>query len=457
MAKTNNYRFRELAGRYFVTTDHGSFIILSKQEFDDLCKNVVSEQLEEKLLEKEILLDSHNIQEAIRLTGARYACLSQGTSLHIMVITQKCNLDCVYCQANQGTREHNMSSKTAKKTVDFIFQSPSRAITIEFQGGEPLMNWEIIKEVTEYAFEKNKDAKKDLKITIVTNLSLMDRDKLDFIQKNKISLCTSFDGPKAIHDANRPKKYGSNYDDIVKWLDIIKKEYKKIRMNALVTLTKKSLTDPKGIVSEYIKNDLKSIHLRPANKMGKATHVWDDISYSVDEFLQFWYLAMGYIRMQRKKGVDITERMVGIMLLKIMKENDPNYLDLRSPCGASFGQIAYNYNGDIYVCDEARMLDDDLFKLGNVANMTLKGALKSETACSTFLASINDQYVCNECVYKPYCGVCPVCNYAEHGNVIAHIPSTSRCKIYKAQFDWVVENIIIPEHEKLESAKPQET
>ena len=126
------------------------------------------------------------------------------------------------------------------------------------------------------------------------------------------------------------------------------------------------------------------------------------------------------------------------MINKIQNEFDPNYLDLRSPCGAAIGQLTYNYNGNIYTCDEARMIGDDLFLLGNVKKDKYKDIVTSDKACATVAASINDQYICNDCVYKPYCGICPVCNYAEQGSVIGKIPQTDRCKIFKEQFNWVV-------------------
>ena len=131
------------------------------------------------------------------------------------------------------------------------------------------------------------------------------------------------------------------------------------------------------------------------------------------------------------------------MLRKINSEFDPNYLELRSPCGAAIGQIAYNYNGDIYTCDEARMIEDDLFLLGSVLDDEYKDVVTCDKACAVINASINDQYICNNCAYKPYCGICPVCNYAEQGSVIGKITQTSRCRIFMEQFDWVIKEKFI--------------
>lgn len=442
----NNYRFKKFGDKYFVTTDHGSFCILSLKEFKSFRRNDFDQNLKEKLEKKELILNQENLNDSLRLMRCRNSFLFQGTSLHIIVVTLRCNMNCVYCHASSKPENeviYDMNKDTAKKTVDFIFQTPNSSITIEFQGGEPLLNWDVVKFIIEYSKEKNKSLGKNLSMTIVTNLSRMDDEKMDFLLKNDVALCTSLDGPKWVHDFNRKFSIGSNYEDVVKWTKRFNEAYQKSnsdrRVNALVTLTSKSLDYPKEIVDEYVKRGFKDIHLRFLNNLGVAVDTWDVISYSVSDYLDFWRKSVEYIIELNKKGVDISERMVSIMTSKIANEIDPNYLDLRSPCGAAIGQLAYNYNGDIYTCDEARMLkDDDLFLLGNVCHDVYKEIVTSDKACAVINASINDQYICDSCVYKQYCGVCPVCNYAEQGNVVGKISQTDRCKIFKAQFDWVV-------------------
>jgi len=453
----NNYRSKKFGNKYFVTTDHGSYCVLSIDEFKKLKQNNISGDLKDKLEEKEIILTEGNMDESVRLTRKRKSFLFSGTSLHIVVVTLRCNMKCVYCHASSKSRDKkgfDMDKKIAKKTVDFIFQTPSKAITIEFQGGEPLLNWDIIRYVIEYAQQKNKKAMKDLLVTIVTNLTEMDEEKMDYLIKHNVDICTSLDGPKELHDNNRKYIRGSNYGHVVKWIKRFKEEYKKKgvqnrRINALVTLTRKSLNYPRRIVDEYVKLGLSNIHLRFLNRLGVAKIAWPDIDYSVKEYLDFWKKSVKYIGKLKKDGKDINERMVGIIFNKINNEVDPNYLDLRSPCGAVIGQLTYNYNGDIYTCDEARMIGDDLFLIGNVKKDNYKEIVTCEKACATVAASINDQYVCDQCTYKPYCGICPVCNYAEQGSVIGKIPEADRCKVFMEQFDWVVkEKFINKEYNK---------
>ncbi len=446
----NNYRSKKFGDKYFVTTDHGSYAVLSQDEFKRLKQEKIDGKLYSKLEEREIILTERNIKEAIENTRKRNAFLFSGTPLHIIVTTLRCNMKCVYCHASSmsdNSKGYDMDKETAKKTVDFIFQSPSSCITIEFQGGEPLLNWPVIKYIVDYSKEKNKTAQKDLVMSLVTNFTAMDMEKLDYLINNKVRICTSLDGPKELHDSNRIFKGHSSYDEAVKWIKILQQEYKKRGIkreaDALITLTKKSMQHSKEIIDEYVRLGMKTLHLRFLNNLGIAQRNWQDISYSPEEYINFWKEAVSYINELKKKGVKIREKMVGIMTDKIGGKEDPNYAELRSPCGAAIGQIVYNYNGDIYSCDEARMIGDDLFLLGNVKKDSYKGILTSDKTCGIVLSSINDQFVCDECVYKPYCGVCPVCNYLEQGSVIGKISQTNRCKIFKQQFDWVVREIFI--------------
>lgn len=448
----NNYRIRKIGEKYFLTTDHGSYCVLTGDELRKLKQNRMDEDLKQKLIEREIILNNDNINEAVRLTKNRYDFLFSGTSLHIIVVTLRCNMNCVYCHASSvpaSEKHYDMDKETAEKTVDFIFQSPNNNIRIEFQGGEPLLNWPVVKRIIEYAEEKNKKAKKDMKLTIVTNFTEMDEEKMDYLISHGVDICTSLDGPKELHDYNRIYTGGSNYDQVVRWIRRFKEEYRKrgitnLKMNALVTLTRKSLDYPWEIVDEYVNLEMDDIHLRFLNNLGIASKAWSRINYTCEEYLDFWKKSVYYIEKLRKKGNKLQERMVRTMVFKINEEFDPNYLDLRSPCGAAIGQLVYDYDGRIYTCDEARMIGEDLFMIGDVKKDSYPDVVTCDKACAVVNASINDMYMCNECAYKPYCGICPVINYKEQGNIIGKISQTDRCRIFLEQFDWVVKNKIVP-------------
>ncbi len=443
----NNYRYKKVRDMYYVTTDDGSWALMSERDFDDFQNKNMTESLFKLLENTGILITDKSERELISRMRKKYNFLDQGTSLHIVVPTLRCNMTCLYCQASSvdtSCEGHDMDEETARKTVDFIFQSPSKTITIEFQGGEPLLNFEIIKYITGYAKESNKKHQKDLVLVIVTNLNAIDDEKLQFLLDNDIKICTSLDGPEEIHDHNRPLGGGGgSYSNVIKWSKKINEEYKKRGINdkpgALITVTQKALQSPKEVVDEYINNGYDTIHLRFLSSLGCATKAWKNIGYKPEEFIDFWKTAMEYIFEQNKKGVLIRERMAMIMLRKILGQGpDQDYLDLRSPCGAAIGQLLYNHDGSIFTCDEGRMVKGDIFKIGDV-DMKYPEVLTSNKTCAIVASSVNDCFICDDCVYKPYCGLCPVCNYFEQGSIIAKVPETPRCKIYMAQFDYIVD------------------
>jgi radical SAM protein with 4Fe4S-binding SPASM domain len=287
---------------------------------------------------------------------------------------------------------------------------------------------------------------KDLKLTLVTNLTLLDGHRLDFLARNGVSICTSLDGPEHVHDANR--RYlggGPTYQDVIKWVDRINESYEqhghRMRLNALPTITRHSLTHWKEIIDEYVRLGFDTIHLRFLNRLGAASENWKKIAYSPEQFSRFWEKSMDYIIKLNRQGVDIKERMAAVMLAKILGKRDEGLTELMSPCGAGRTQMLYNHDGDIYTCDEGRMLGSDLFRLGNVLRDDYKDVIRSDKLVSVCYASVLENY-CGPCPFKPFCGTCPVMNYVEQGTVIPKITATMRCKIYKSQFIYLFNRIV---------------
>ena len=105
----NHYRARKFGNNFFVTTDHGSYCILSEEEFKKLQEDKISGALLEKLEEREVVLSSRNLDETIRLMRNRNSFLFLGTSLHIVVVTLRCNMKCVYCHASSKSEQQRVS------------------------------------------------------------------------------------------------------------------------------------------------------------------------------------------------------------------------------------------------------------------------------------------------------------------------------------------------------------
>lgn len=447
--KVGHFRYKELKNnKYLLTNDLGEFIVLAKRDFDKFLKGELPESsYAYPILQEQGLIKSDaSASDSIKLYRKRNACLWAGPTLHIIVTTLRCNQKCVYCQVSSHPESHkdlDLDKKTAEKTVDVILDSPSQFIAIEFQGGEPLLNWGVVRHIIEYANRKNKKIKKKLEFRLVSNFSLMDKEKLDYLSNNNINLCTSLDGPEKLHNQNRIWLKGNSYDSAKKWLAISKKLYEdRYRPAALTTISRMSLKYPKEIVDEYVKLKMDGIFLRPLSHLGFAKNIWDKIGYTAEEFIDFYIKALNYIIdcNLKKPGFSFHENYAKILLTKILTDRDPGYTDLRSPCGAAIGQLLYNYNGEVYTCDEGRMLGDKVFCLGDVNKDKYTDIILHPTVRKVCLASCLDGLYCDMCVYKPYCGVCPVCNYAETGNVFNGY-NNDKCKINMAIFDFLFEKL----------------
>jgi len=448
----NPFHFKEFEDEYLLTNDFGYYKFISPENFEKLLKNDLnkSSELYNELWRKGFLkrdLSKHEpLSEQYR---KKKASLFSGPGLHIIVVTLRCNQNCIYCQASAKDltdKGLDMDIETAERTVNRIFETPNDHITIEFQGGEPLVNWEAVKFIVEYAREKEKETNKEVDFSLVTNLSLLTEERLDFLAEKLVGICTSLDGPEEVHNKNRPYPKGNGYAETVKWIkkyrqkkeEMEKKGKTLTRINSLVTLSKISLDYPEEIINEYLRLNFRGIHLRPLSYLGYSSgNFKDKMGYPVEDFLDFWKESLDYIVEINNLGNYFHERETRIRLRKILVRQDPGYTDLSSPCGAAIGQMLYNYDGDVYTCDEGRMIEDDTFKIGEVKKDSYEDMIGSDTTQAVINCSLLDNFPCRSCVYKPFCGVCPVKNYNNYGNMFPQMKNTGWCKLQKGQFDYI--------------------
>ncbi len=445
--KPAHFRFERLPEGVLVTGDSGRWALLTPREFAAFSEGRVRESsaLARRLLPLNFFGERLDIEREAGEIAALSAGLLQGPSLHILVLTLRCNQSCVYCRATCGGKGTDMKAATARRAVDLALSSPGREVTIEFQGGEALLNWPVLKAAVEHALAANRKAGKELLLTVVTNLTLMDAEKLAWLSARNVSICTSLDGPADLHDANRRRLGGSAHAPATAWLRRIMESRRgggpDSLPSALMTTTRLSLGREKEIVDEYRRLGLGGIFLRPLSPIGYAGSVWDEIGYRPEEFGEFYRRALAYIMEVNRRGERFVERNAALAARKALLREDPNYLDLRSPCGAATGQLAYDWDGSVYTCDEGRMVGargDRLFMAGKAAGASVRKLVSSDAARVCAMAScLESQHHCFRCAYKPYCGVCPVHNYETQGSPWGDIAAGGWCAVQKAVFGAV--------------------
>ncbi|HEX4048520.1 MAG TPA: radical SAM protein, partial [Elusimicrobiota bacterium] len=297
LKELGDFCFRKVGGRVLLTNDWGYHATLSEADFETFVQGRLPRDgaVWLELKKKGFLRGHRDLKDLAAKFAAHHPYLWKGPSLHIVVVTLRCNLKCVYCHSSvvgEAQREFDMTLDTARRSVDMIFESPNPSLMIEFQGGEPMMNWPVVKFVAEYARKKNRTANRQLKLMMVSNLTLLDEEKLAACADLGISICTSLDGPASVHDANRIHLGGNSHAATARWLERLVKSG--TGTGALMTTTRKSLSCAKEIVDEYRRLGLGQIFVRPLHYLGFAKKSWHVIGYEDAEFIAFYRETLDY-------------------------------------------------------------------------------------------------------------------------------------------------------------------
>ena len=217
------------------------------------------------------------------------------------------------------------------------------------------------------------------------------------------------------------------------------------RVDALLTVTRKTLDQARQIVDLYVERGLRSLHLRALNPAGFAKPNWERIGYTAAEFNAFRREALELILDHNLAGTHLQEALAAVVLSKMLTGEDPNYVDLRSPCGAGTGQLAYDHDGTLYPCDEARMLaatGDTTFSLGPVAGADPAETARHPTVKTLALASTTESLPgCNSCWNRPFCGVCPMITYMTSGDLFGQRPLSDWCARQADLTRWLLEKL----------------
>ena len=220
--KRNYFNFMQINGKYFLTNDTGKFVFLNKDEFQKLINNDLDEapELVNKLKQGYFIYDIHKelfVDEVNAEVRKKKSYLFEGTQLHILILTKECNQKCIYCQASASNNSMNnqyMSEEIAERAIDIAFQSPSRNLTFEFQGGEPLLNFPVLKHIVEYVNAKNINIQRNISFNLVSNVTILEKHMLEYLVSNNVNICTSLDGDKELHKRNRPCNVKGYYEII---------------------------------------------------------------------------------------------------------------------------------------------------------------------------------------------------------------------------------------------------
>jgi His-Xaa-Ser system radical SAM maturase HxsB len=325
-----------------------------------------------------------------------------------------------------------MSVDTARRAVDIALSSPSADIKIEFQGGEPLLNFSTVDFITQYAKQSARRLGKSVTFVMATNLSRATESVLDYCRLNNIQISTSLDGPKDLHNLNRPMTEGDSFDSVASGIETARKALGKYNVSALMTTTEHSLGRVREIIDTYVEMGFPGIFLRPLSPYGFAIKTRAYRKYDTRRWLEFYDEGLDYILELNRKGLVFSEFYSSIILKKILTPFSPGYVDLMSPSGIGISGVIYNHDGGVYASDEGRMraeMGDKTFYLGDVNSNSYAQIFTSDALLDplerSFSASVP---MCSDCALEPFCGAEPVYHHATQGDFVGLKPTSGFCE-----------------------------
>jgi uncharacterized protein len=445
------FRFeRAGAGRYLVSNLVGDFVRLSDSELDRVVGLELSpgDGLYEKAYTAHLITrKDQRAQKQIlaQRLRSRMAFLREATPLHIFVVTLRCEHSCPYCQVSRQSADRarfDMTEATADKALNIALHSPSSHIKIEFQGGEPLLNFPMIKIIVAKARALAPAAGKHIDFVIASNLALLDDAVLSFCKANDILLSTSLDGPQDLHNKNRPRPGNNSHELATRGIRRVQEMLGSDRVGALMTTTEGSLDRVEEIIDEYISLDLDGIFLRALSPYGFAVKTKLFQKYDSLRWLDFYRRGLTYILKINKSGRHFPEFYATLILKRMLTDRPSGYVDLRSPAGTGLGALVYNYDGKVFASDEGRMLaemGDRTFELGTVED-SYRSLILSDKLTELVASSLTQcAPMCSDCVFEPHCGADPVYHHATQRDALGIKPLSEFCARQKGVMNLLLD------------------
>lgn len=437
-------RFKPVGNKMLVTDDAGSWKMVTYEEF---AKLMAANETLPGYENSTFFINKRSSKKRNDQINRLYRRYPSGPSRFVLKFTNACNYNCVYCQA--GSCAENATQmctlETAKNVVDFMMQCKVERPILEIQGGEPLMNFPVIKDTILYIEEKY--GKNKVNLCIMTNLSLMTEEIAKLFKEHRVSIGTSIDGPKDIMDKQRPRVDGTSAYDSTQAGRQLVKDICGYYPGFLSTITKDCLAIPEQIVDLNLTSGSMSYNCRPLFRLGRCIDIWDQLGYTVEEYLEYYRRVVMYmIDKTKADGNPIFELRTLVYLMKILYQVTCD-IEVASPCGGVICMCSIDWNGDILACEGSKMLGGQPCKenyiLGNVNDPrcsyhTVFFGDKALSALDSMVSHSDAK--CSRCPYLPYCGSCAI----ERTQTDAY--SMYQCQICEGQLDFIFQLLDTPKY-----------
>ena len=325
-------------------------------------------------------------------------------------IAHDCNLACQYCFAEEGEyhgRRALMSFEVGKKALDFLIANSGnrRNLEVDFFGGEPLMNWEVVKQLVEYGRSKEKEYNKNFRFTMTTNGVLLNDEIMEYCNREMSNVVLSLDGRKEVNDKMRPFRGGKGSYDL-----IVPKFQKFAEMRGdrdyyvRGTFTRHNLDFSKDVM-EFADLGFRSMSIEPVVAAPEEEYAIreEDLPQIMEEYDR---LAEEYLK-RKKEGLGFNFFHFNIDL-----NQGPCVAKRLSGCGSGTEYLAVTPWGDLYPCHQ--FVGQEEFLLGNVDTGVTNERIRDEFK----LCNVYAKDKCRDCFARFYCsGGCAANSYNFHGSI----------------------------------------
>ena len=326
-------------------------------------------------------------------------------------IAHDCNLACKYCFAEEGEYHGDrslMSYEVGKKALDFLIANSGNRVNLEvdFFGGEPLMNFQVVKDLVAYGRSQEKEHNKKFRFTLTTNGMLLNDEVMEFANKEMANVVLSVDGRKEVHDFMRPTRNGKgSYDLIIDKFKTMAELRNQTNYYVRGTFTHHNLDFSQDVL-HLADLGFKQISMEPVVAP-------DEQPYAIKEedlpklFEEYDLLAKAMIEREKDgKGFNFFHFMIDLT-------GGPCLYKRLSGCGSGTEYLAVTPWGDLYPCHQFVGMEE--FKLGNVDT----GVEKTELVDEFKLCNVYAKDKCKDCFARFYCsGGCAANSYNFHGNLL---------------------------------------
>ena len=325
-------------------------------------------------------------------------------------IAHDCNLACRYCFAEEGEykgRRALMSAEVGKKALDFLVENSGnrRNLEVDFFGGEPLMNFDVVKEIVAYGRSLEETHDKKFRFTLTTNGVLLNDDIMEFANKEMDNVVLSVDGRKEVHDYMRPFRNGKgSYDFVIDKFKKFADSRNQQKYYVRGTFTHHNLDFSKDVM-HLADAGFEQISVEPVVAPDTADYAIteEDLPILMDEYD---LLAKEMIKREKEgKGFTFFHFMIDLT-------GGPCVAKRLSGCGSGTEYLAVTPWGDLYPCHQ--FVGNEDFLMGNVWNGIKATDIQDEFKCCNVYAKEK----CRNCFARFYCsGGCAANSYNFHGTI----------------------------------------